>query len=420
MTTHRLIAPSRPLLNKVPQITLYFWVIKVLCTTVGETAADFLNVNLDFGLTGTSIVTGLLLAVALAAQFTANRYRAGRYWTAVTLVSVFGTLVTDNLTDALGVPLEVSTVVFGVLLAVAFGAWYSAERTLSIHSIFTRRREAFYWTAILLTFALGTATGDLMSQVLGLGFLVAGLVVVALIAAVAVAWRFGLHAVLSFWIIYVLTRPLGAALGDYLSQPTGEGGLGLGATLTSVVFFAGIIVAVLYLAATKADVIAGGTDAVVFEEEGRGGVWQTVIVVGLLLGLGVAGYLWRTSALQTDVPVVATAPGDAQGAPQASVGQQAGGRQAQPSRLGDLSPFRTISQDTLQLVNGGDQAGATTRVRDLEIAWDDAEARLKPRDKTAWTALDSKIDKVLRAIRATSPDPAAEKAALTALLDALG
>src|SRR5580765_3288139 len=208
VTTHRQMSPPRAprvLLNKVPQLTIYFWVIKVLCTTVGETAADFLNVNLGFGLTGTSVVTGALLAVALIVQFRADRYTPGRYWTAVTLVSVFGTLVTDNLTDALGVPLELSTVVFGMLLAGAFGAWYAAERTLSIHSILTRRREGFYWTAILLTFALGTATGDLMAEVLGLGFLVAGIVVATIIAVIAVAWRSGLHPVLSFWIIYVLT-----------------------------------------------------------------------------------------------------------------------------------------------------------------------------------------------------------------------
>ncbi len=418
MTTHRQIAPPRPLLTKVPQITVYFWIIKVLCTTVGETAADFLNVNLNFGLTGTSIVTGVLLVIALVAQLRTDRYRPGRYWTAVTLVSVFGTLVTDNLTDALGVPLEVSTVVFGVLLAVAFGAWYAAERTLSIHSIFTRRREVLYWTAILLTFALGTATGDLMAQVLGLGFMVAGLVVVALIVVIALAWRFGLNAVLSFWIIYVLTRPLGAALGDYLSQPTGEGGLGLGATLTSVVFLAGIVVAVVYLAVTKADVIDRSGADVIVEDEERGGLWQTVAVVGMLLALGVGGYLWRTSTLQADVPVtVAAASAEA---PSAGTGQASGGQQAQRSRLGDLSSFRTITQDTLQLVTAGDQEGATTRARDLEIAWDDAEAQLKPRDKAAWTALDGKIDKVLRAIRATTPDPAAEKTALTALLDALG
>jgi hypothetical protein len=320
--------------------------------------------------------------------------------------------VTDNLTDALGVPLELSTVVFGVLLGCAFGAWYAAERTLSIHSIFTRRREAFYWMAILLTFALGTATGDLMAQVLGLGFFVAGVVVAAVIAVIAVAWRLGLHSVLSFWIIYVLTRPLGASIGDYLSQPSSEGGLGLGATLTSVLFFLAIIGAVAYLAVTKADVI----DEVPSADPERGGLWQTGVVVGLLLVLGVAGYLWRTSTLQDDLPTATTTAADSGGSTPSVPGAA-----TPPSRspLGDLSAFRTITRDALQAVAAGDQAAATGRARDLEIAWDDAEARLKPRNKAAWTTVDGKIDKVLREIRATAPDPAGEISALNDLLGAL-
>jgi uncharacterized membrane-anchored protein len=413
LTSHRLVAPPRLLLNKVPQVTLYFWLIKILCTTVGETAADFLNVNLNLGLTGTSLVTGALLVLALVAQFRADRYVPTRYWTAVTLVSVFGTLVTDNLTDALGVPLEASTVVFALLLVVTFGIWYQAERTLSIHAVRTRRREAFYWTTILITFALGTAAGDLMAQVLGLGFLVAGLIVVAVIAVIAAGWRLGLHSVLSFWIIYVLTRPLGASIGDYLSQPTGDGGLDLGATTTSLVFFAAIIGMVAYLAVAKADIIPDVAEPRVE----RGGLWQTVVVVGLLLAVGVSGYLWQTTALQADLPTTIVTVTTGAGAD--GTAGQASGPQAPRTPLGDLSAFRVITQDTLQLVNAGDQSGATARVRDLEIAWDDAEAHLKPRDKAAWTDLDTKIDKVLRALRATSPDPAAEKAALTTLRNAL-
>ena len=257
MTTTKRSPATRQLLNKVPEITIYFWIIKVLCTTVGETAADFLNVNLNFGLTGTSIATGVVLAIALVFQFRAPKYIPSVYWLTVTLVSVFGTLVTDNLTDNLGLPLEASTLIFAALLAVTFLVWYRTEHTLSIHSIVTRRREAFYWLAILFTFALGTASGDLMAERLGLGYLVTGIIVAALIAITAVGWKLGLNSVLSFWIIYILTRPLGASIGDYLSQPASHGGLGLGTTVTSMIFVGGIIGIVVYLSVTKADVITG-------------------------------------------------------------------------------------------------------------------------------------------------------------------
>jgi uncharacterized membrane-anchored protein len=424
MTTHRATpSGTRLLLSKVPEVTAYFWIIKVLCTTVGEAAADFLNVSVNLGLTGTSVATGLLLVTVLAAQFAADRYTPVRYWSAVTLVSVFGTLVTDNLSDNLGVPLEVSTIVFGVLLAGTFAAWYRAEGTLSIHSILTRRREAFYWLAILVTFALGTAAGDLMAEVLGLGYLVSGVIVAAVIAATAVAWRLGLHPVLAFWIIYVLTRPLGASIGDYLSQPVSDGGLGLGATTTSLIFFAGIIGIVVYLSATRADVIAGapthhGRPAPVAE---RGGLVQTVVVVGMLVLAGGVGYVWRSQVLQSDTPAAADPPAAAAPGAPAPAAPAGAGRPAAPStRLGDLSPFRVITQDTLNMLNRGDQSGATTRITDLETAWDDGQARLKPRDTAAWTRIDGKIDKVLRELRSASPNPASEKDALNALLAALG
>jgi uncharacterized membrane-anchored protein len=253
MDSRHSVTSSRQLLNKVPEVTIYFWIIKVLCTTVGESAADFLNINLNFGLTGTSVVTGILLFIVLVVQFGADRYVPSRYWLAVALVSVFGTLVTDNLTDNIGLPLEISTLIFSVLLALTFLAWYSSERTLSIHSIVTRHREAFYWLAILFTFALGTATGDLMAEVLGLGYLVTGAIVASLIAVLAVGWRIGLHGVLAFWAIYILTRPLGASIGDYLSQPKPDGGLGLGTTVTSVIFLTAIASTVAYLTVTKKD-----------------------------------------------------------------------------------------------------------------------------------------------------------------------
>lgn len=418
MTTHRTLLPSRQFLSKVPEVTLYFWIVKVLCTTVGESAADFLNINLNFGLTGTSVVTGVLLIIALVLQFGANRYIPGRYWLAVALVSVFGTLVTDNLTDSVGVPLEASTLIFSILLAVTFLLWYRAEQTLSIHSIFTRKREAFYWLAILFTFALGTATGDLMAEVLGLGYLVTGTIVAALIAATAVAWRFGLNSVLSFWIIYILTRPLGASIGDFLAQPADQGGLGLGATVTSLIFVVGILGIVTYLAVTKADVIPGAAASDAHEATERGGRWQTIVVVALVLVLAGSGYLLRRSSLQdtTSDPVAAAQPTSGGSNQTPSAGSPA----AQVSPLGDLSKFRSITQDTLNLLTAGDQSGATARVTDLETAWDNAEARLKPRDKAAWTEIDDKIDTVLRELRSTSPNPTGEKTALTALLTALG
>ena len=247
-------ARARQMLNKVPEVTIYFWVIKVLATTVGETAADFLNTNLGLGLTGTSLVMAALLIVTLFFQFKARRYVPGTYWLAVVLISVVGTLITDNLTDNFGVSLETTTVVFGVALAATFAAWYRCEKTLSIHTIYTTRREGFYWLAILFTFALGTAAGDLVAERLNLGYWISAFMFAALIAVVAIA-RFGfkLNAVLAFWIAYILTRPLGASLGDFLSQPSDSGGLGLGTVATSALFLAMILSLVTYLTTSRKD-----------------------------------------------------------------------------------------------------------------------------------------------------------------------
>lgn len=248
---------GRNLLNKVPEITLYFWIIKILCTTVGETAADYLNTTLNWGLTNTTYAIGSLLVVALIGQFRTKQYVPGIYWLAVVLISIVGTLITDNLTDNLGVPLETTTIVFGVVLAIVFAVWYNVEKTLSIHTIFTVRREAFYWLAILFTFALGTAAGDLAAEKLSLGYFPSALIFAAIIAAIAVAHlRFNLNAVLAFWLAYILTRPLGASLGDYLSQTRTDGGLGLGTTTTSLLFLGTILAVVVYLAITKRDVAA--------------------------------------------------------------------------------------------------------------------------------------------------------------------
>jgi uncharacterized membrane-anchored protein len=244
-------ADAQRMLNKVPEVTLFFWIIKIMATTVGETAADFLDVNLDFGLTGTSLVMGGLLLIALLAQIKTRRYVPWIYWLAVVLISVFGTLVTDNLVDNFGVSLQTTTAVFTVALLATFGLWYASERTLSIHTIFTTRRELFYWAAILFTFALGTAAGDLAAEGLQLGYANSALIFGAMIGAATIAYyMFHLNAVLAFWIAYVLTRPFGASCGDLLSQPVANGGLGLGSVVTSAIFLLTILGLVAYLTAT--------------------------------------------------------------------------------------------------------------------------------------------------------------------------
>jgi uncharacterized membrane-anchored protein len=250
-------APSRArlMLNKVPEVTIFFWVIKIMCTTIGETAADYLNENLGFGLTNTTYVAGALLAALLLVQFRLRRYVPAVYWAAVVVISVFGTLITDNMTDRYNVPLTTSTIGFSIVLAAIFGTWYAVERTLSIHTIVTTRREAFYWLAILFTFALGTAAGDLSAEKLDLGYAVSIAIFGGLIALVTVAhYRLKLNAVLAFWLAYILTRPLGASIGDELSQHDHKyGGLGLGTTGTSYLFLGCILALVIYLSVTRRD-----------------------------------------------------------------------------------------------------------------------------------------------------------------------
>jgi uncharacterized membrane-anchored protein len=253
---------GRRFLSKVPEVTAFFWIIKVLCTTVGETAADFLATTLNFGLTNTTYVMSALLVITLIFQFRSSRYRPGLYWLAVVLISVVGTLITDNLTDNFGVPLATTTVVFSIVLAVVFAVWFSVEKTLSIHSIYTRRRESFYWLAILFTFALGTAAGDLAAEQLQLGYVAAALIFGGLIAVVAVAHlKFRMNAIVAFWIAYILTRPLGASLGDLLSQAPKDGGVGLGTSGTSALFLVTILAMVIFLSVTKRDQVAPETAA---------------------------------------------------------------------------------------------------------------------------------------------------------------
>jgi uncharacterized membrane-anchored protein len=236
------------LFNRVPEITLFFWVIKIMATTVGETAADFLAFTMKLGLINTSWVMSGLLVFALLIQFKLKRYVPVSYWLVVVMVSVVGTLITDNLVDNLGVSLVTITVLFSIALAAVFALWYASEKTLSIHSIHTAKREFFYWAAILFTFALGTAAGDLVAERLAVGYALSAVMFGAVIAIITLAYyRFKLNAVLAFWLAYILTRPFGASMGDLLSQPVKVGGLGLGTVGTSGVFLGAIVILIAYL-----------------------------------------------------------------------------------------------------------------------------------------------------------------------------
>jgi uncharacterized membrane-anchored protein len=249
----RRLSPGdvRPLLlRKVPEVTVGFWVTKVLTTGMGEATSDTLVHQLDpvvavaFGFVG--------LVISLALQFAAPRYRPWIYWLAVVMVAVFGTMAADVLHIKLGVPYLVSTIFFAVVLAAVFAIWYSTEHTLSIHTINTRRREAFYWLTVMATFALGTAAGDMTATTFHLGYFVSGIVFTVLIAIPAVAHRgFGLNAVFAFWFAYIVTRPLGASYADWLGVSHARGGLNWGSGSVSIGMTVLIIIAVATLAATR-------------------------------------------------------------------------------------------------------------------------------------------------------------------------
>ena len=398
---------SRVMLSKVPEITVWFWVIKILCTTVGESFADYINVTLGVGLIPTAVIFTVVLAVVLAWQLSLSRYKPFPYWLTVVVLSVTGTLYTDILTDSLGVPLVVSTAAFGAVLAVVFGVWFVRERTLSIHSIVTLPRELFYWLAILVTFALGTAVGDWTLEFTGWGPGISVLLPAGLIVAIVAGWKMGANAVLSFWLAYILTRPLGANLGDWLGFPKDQQGLGLGVAITSVIFLTAILATVVYLTVTRADVIEN-TDAPRVADPRR-----EKLVLGYFVAVAVA-----TGAL------LSWAHAQPHGAPPGSEGPTVivpitAGQVSAHFPAADVETFRTITRDALSRVQAGDQAGATAGAKNLETTWDDAQPRLKAADEATWTAVDGRIDAVLTAIRDPKPDPATQRQALTELLNAL-
>jgi uncharacterized membrane-anchored protein len=236
------------ILSRVPEVTVYFWIIKVLATTVGETGADFLSGTMEFGLSNTTFIMSGLLLIILFNQFRLKRYIPSSFWLVVVFISIVGTLITDSLIDIFGVSLVTTTIVFSVVLLAVFAIWYSIEKTLAMHSINTSKREIFYWVAVLFTFSLGTATGDLLAESLKLGYAQSALVFGASIAMIAMGYYyFRMNQILAFWLAYILTRPLGASTGDLLSQPTTNGGFGWGTVGTSMLFLSIIMSLIIYL-----------------------------------------------------------------------------------------------------------------------------------------------------------------------------
>jgi uncharacterized membrane-anchored protein len=240
------------MLNKAPQVTIFFWFIMIMVTNVGETAADFLNDNFNFGLMNTTIIISVILIITLYFQFRAKKYVPRIYWLVMVLISLEGTLGSDNLTQNLGLPFEITTIIFFALMVVNFLIWYLSERTFSLHSINTTKREAFYWLAILFSFALGTSAGDWISEVLSLGYFYSAIMFASILGIVAFAHQdYKWKSVLAFWFAHFLTRPFGASLGNFLSKPRHSGGLGLGTTGTSSIFLLTIVILVIYLTKTK-------------------------------------------------------------------------------------------------------------------------------------------------------------------------
>ncbi len=412
--TTRSHAPRRALLSKVPEVTVWFWVIKILCTTVGESFADWINMTLGVGLVLTAVIFTGVLAAALAWQMSLKRYVPFAYWLTVVVLSVTGTLYTDILTDQLGVPLVISTSVFAAVLAMVFGIWYARERTLSIHSIVTLPRESFYWLAILVTFALGTAIGDWTLELTGWGPGISVLLPAGLIVAILIGWRLGANAVLSFWLAYILTRPLGANLGDWLASPHSERGMGLGTALTSIIFLALILATVIYLTLTRADVLED------YDRSHQPLVDTNPVRERIMLGYYAAVAIATAALLvwAANQPH-ASASAEEDNSPAPVTTSLAPGQATAHFPPAEVAKFRAITSDTLTKVQHGDQAGAKARITDLETAWDDDESTLRPMDQTAWHYLDGRIDTALSAVRAHQPDPGAEEQALSQLLTAL-
>ncbi|MQY34704.1 hypothetical protein SRB17_26740 [Streptomyces sp. RB17] len=410
------------MLNKVPEVTLWFWVIKILCTTVGESFADWINMKLGVGLVNTAWIFTAVFVVVLAVQLRLKRYVPFPYWLTVVVVSVTGTLYTDILTDQLNVPLWISSAVFSVLLAVVFGMWWLRERTLSIHSVTTFSRESFYWLTVLVTFALGTATGDWTLELTGWSPGVSVLLPLGLIAAITALWRFGANPVLSFWLAYILTRPLGANIGDWLASPKvaqnpgDPTGLALGTFTTSLIFLGLILATVVYLTVTRSDVTETHEATHAAPATSNPGKERVALAGFGVLAVATAGLLvWAHGQ-----PHVGPAPEeDNTSAVQMAPGQAV--KKFPPAKVGAL---RTLASTSLKDARSGDAAGAHAAAQSLRDLWDADQASLQPLDQTGWTSIDAQMDKMLKTFGIDHSNPpmssAQQEKELTALLTDMG
>jgi uncharacterized membrane-anchored protein len=426
MTTSTTTAAARHaagsrLLNKVPEVTVWFWIIKILCTTVGESFADYINEALGFGLTNTMLLFTAVFAIVLAIQFRTKRYVPFPYWLTVVVVSVAGTLYTDMLTDKQHVALWLSSTVFSVLLALVFGVWWLRERTLSIHSITTFPREAFYWLTVLVTFALGTALGDWTLELTNWTPAQSVLLPLGLIASITALWKFGANPVLSFWLAYILTRPLGANIGDWLASPKAAAnpgdpvGLGLGTFATSLIFLGAILATVIYLTISRKDVAE--TSETAHEPSVTNARKERIALGGFaVIAAGtIALMIWAHN--QPHVTCDPTGQSETMPAcPKAALT----GKQTTAA----VAKYEKLAQTAITQDRAGTAAASHATVQKMRDDWDADATSLQAVNNTTWTLLDHQMDEVLKTYAIDhgniQPAPAAEQEKqLNTLLDDL-
>ncbi|TDT97471.1 putative membrane-anchored protein [Streptomyces sp. 846.5] len=404
-------ATGNRVLNKVPEVTVWFWVIKILCTTVGESFADYINTTLGFGLTNTMLLFTVVFAIVLTVQFRTKRYSPFPYWLTVVVVSVTGTLYTDLLTDERHVPLWLSSTVFSVLLALVFGVWWLRERTLSIHSITTFPREAFYWLTVLVTFALGTATGDWTLELTNWTPAQSVLLPLGLIALITALWKFGANPVLSFWLAYILTRPLGANIGDWLAAPKtainpGDPvGLGLGTFTTSLIFLGAILATVVYLTISRSDVAE--TYEMTHDPSVTTNARKEHVALG---GFGViaAGTVALMMWAHNQPHPTCDPTGQSETMPACPTAALSGHQTSTA-----VTKYQQLAQTAIAQDRAGTAAASHATVQTMRDHWDADATSLQAVNTTTWTLLDHQMDAVLKAYAidhgTIAPAPATEQ-----------